>query len=61
MENELLNVIPKYLPLSQEEKKVIMDSAVFRTCKKGTVLRKEGDLSQESYYVVDGEEKTTTF
>lgn len=59
------------MELSEEEKKAITDLAIFRNFKKGTVLLKEGDISDESYfvikgclrcyYMIEGEEKTTAF
>ncbi|MBK6266064.1 Crp/Fnr family transcriptional regulator [Marivirga sp. S37H4] len=71
MENELFNFISKYIKLTEEERKVITDLAIFRTYKKGTVLLKEGDLSNDGYFVIkgcirtyhviDGEEKITAF
>lgn len=71
MENKLFEFIAEYMPLLAEEKQAIMDLAIFRNYKKGTVLLKEGDLSRDgyfvikgclrSYYVIGGEEKTTAF
>lgn len=71
MEKELFAFISKYMPLLEEEKKAIIDLALFKSYKKGTVLLKEGDLSKDgyfvikgclrSYYIIDGEEKTTAF
>lgn len=71
MENELFDFISQYMPLLEEEKKVIIGLDIFRTYKKGTILLKEGQLSNEGYfvikgcircyYVIDGEEKTTAF
>lgn len=59
------------MPLTDDEKKVITDLDLFRPVKKGTILLKEGQLSQEGYfvlkgcvrkyYIIDGEEKTTNF
>ena len=69
MENELFDFISTYMPLLEEEKKAIIDLAIFRSYKKGAVLLKEGDLSKDgyfvskdclrSYYIIDGDEKTT--
>ncbi len=71
MQNILFDYISKYMPLTDEEKKVITDLDLFRPVKKGTILLKEGQLSQEGYfvlkgcirkyYIIDGEEKTTNF
>ncbi len=71
MENILFDYLAKYLILSEEEKKAILDLDVFKTYDSGTILLKEGDLSNEgyfvikgcirSYYIIDGEEKTTEF
>lgn len=71
MENILFEFIGKYMVLSEEEKKAILDLDIFRAEKKGTVLLHEGQISNQGYfvlkgclrvfYLVDGEEKTTAF
>ena len=53
------------------EKKAIIDLDIFRNCKKGSVLLEEGQISKDgyfvlkgcirSYYIIDGDEKTTAF
>jgi CRP-like cAMP-binding protein len=71
MENLLFNFISKYVSLSEDEKQAIKDLNIFKTLKKNTVLLKEGQTSNEgyfvlkgcvrSYYIIEGEEKTTAF
>lgn len=71
MKETLFDFIEKYMILTEEEKNSIIDLNIFRTLKKGTVLLSEGQYSTESffvlkgcirtYYVVDGDEKTTEF
>ena len=71
MDQILLNFLEKYVQLSEEEKKSIIDLAFFQSYKKGTILLEEGQLSKNGYfvikgcircyYIVDGEEKTTAF
>jgi CRP-like cAMP-binding protein len=71
MQNLLFDFISKYVSLTEEEKNAIDSLDIFRSVKKGTVLLKEGQKSQESYfvlkgcirtyYIIDGEEKTTSF
>lgn len=71
MEDILFDFIAKYMVLTEEEKKAIIDLDLFRSVKKGTTLLKEGQISKDSYfvlkgcirtyYVLDGEEKTTGF
>lgn len=71
IENYLFNFIEQYMPLMEEEKKAIIDLNIFRSFKKGTVLVKEGDIIKgghfvikgclRSYYIIEGEEKTTGF
>jgi CRP-like cAMP-binding protein len=71
MENVLFNFISKYISLTEEEKNTILSLDIFRTLKKGTILLKEGQHSLEgyfvlkgclrTYYIIDGEEKTTDF
>jgi len=71
MDQVLIKFIEKYIQLSEEEKNVIIDLAVFKSFKKGTILLKEGQLSRDGYFVIQGcircyymvdtEEKTTAF
>jgi len=71
MENKLFEFIAKYMPLSEDEKQVIIDLDIFKRFKKGSILLKEGDVSNHyyfvvegclrCYYIIDGEEKTTAF
>jgi CRP-like cAMP-binding protein len=71
MEKALFNFIAKYMPLSAEEKQAIIELDIFRNYKKGTIILKEGQYSKvgyfvikgciRSYYIIDGEEKSTGF
>ncbi|KQC02669.1 Crp/Fnr family transcriptional regulator [Pedobacter sp. Hv1] len=71
MEQILFDYIENYIQLSVEEKQIIKDLSLMKTYEKGTVLLAEGQKSQDnyfvlkgclrSYYVIDGEEKTTGF
>ncbi|RPA68023.1 Crp/Fnr family transcriptional regulator [Cyclobacteriaceae bacterium YHN15] len=71
MENRLFDFISKYISLTEDEKSALLSLDLFRTVKKGTILLKEGQQSKESYfvlkgcirtyYILDGEEKTTAF
>jgi len=71
MENKLFEFLEQYMPLEQEEKQAIIDLALFRNYKKGTVILREGHSARETYFVIsgclrtyyniDGEEKTTAF
>lgn len=71
MENILFDYLSKYMILTADEKKAIIDLDVFKHYKKGTLLLKEGQFSDygyfvikgciRSYYLVDGDEKTTAF
>lgn len=59
------------MPLTEEESKAIVDSMCIKTFKKGTILLKEGQISTEcyfilegcirQYYLIDGDEKTNNF
>jgi len=70
-ENILFDFISKYVSLTDDEKNAILSLDLFRSVKKGTTLLKEGQQSNESYfvlkgciriyYLIDGEEKTTAF
>ncbi len=71
MENILFDFISKYIPLSEDEKNAIISLDIFRSVKKGQTLLKEGQNSKDgyfvlkgcirTYYIIDGEEKTTAF
>ena len=71
MKNILFDFISKYISLTEDEKNAILSLDLFRSVKKGTTLLKEGQKSKNSYfvlkgcirtyYVLDGEEKTTAF
>jgi CRP-like cAMP-binding protein len=71
MEKLLFDFISKYVELSTEEKNAILALDIFRSVEKGQDLLKEGQKSQEGYFVLkgclrkyfiaDGEEKTTAF
>lgn len=71
MQNILFDFISKYISLSEDEKNAIVSLDIFRNEKKGTILLKEGQRSNEgyfvlqgcirTYYMINGEEKTTAF
>jgi CRP-like cAMP-binding protein len=71
MQNILFDFLSKYVSLTEEEKNAIVSLDIFRSVKKGTILLREGQKSKDSYfvlkgcfrtyYVIDGEEKTTAF
>ena len=71
MQDILFDFISKYIALTEDEKNALLSLDLFHSVKKGTVLLKEGQRSQESYfvlkgcirayYIIDGEEKTTAF
>lgn len=71
MENILFDFISKYVSLTEDEKNALLSLDIFRSVKKGATLLKEGQKSKESYfvlkgcirtyYIIDGEERTTAF
>ena len=71
MENILFDYISKHITLTEEEKKAITELDIFKSVKKGTILLKEGERSTVEYfvlkgclrtfYLIDGQEKTTAF
>lgn len=71
MQDLLFDFISKYISLTEEEKNAVFSLDLFKTVKKGTILLKEGQKSKDSYfvlkgcirtyYILDGEEKTTAF
>jgi CRP-like cAMP-binding protein len=71
MKNILFDFIAKYISLTEDEKNAILSLDLFRSVKKGTTILKEGQETKDSYfvlkgcirtyYIIDGEEKTTAF
>ncbi|WP_416864580.1 MAG: Crp/Fnr family transcriptional regulator [Imperialibacter sp.] len=71
MQDILFDFIAKYITLTDEEKNAINSVDIFRSVKKGSVLLSKGQRSKNSYfvlkgcirtyYIIDGEEKTTAF
>jgi CRP-like cAMP-binding protein len=71
MQDILFDFIAKYITLTEEEKGAINSVDIFRSVKKGAVLLSKGQQSKNSYfvlkgcirtyYIIDGEEKTTAF
>jgi len=71
MENILFDYLSKYIQLSADEKMAIIDLDIFKQYKKETILLKEGQNSDNGYfvikgcircyYIINGEEKTTNF
>ncbi len=71
MEIRILKYLSKYTSITEELENAINESTFFKTYKKGTTLLKEGGLSNECYFILegcirsyflkDGEEKTIEF
>lgn len=71
MENEILKYLSKYIPITTELKEEINKIEFIKCYDKGTIILEEGKVSNEcffiikgcirSYYIKDGEEKTTEF
>lgn len=71
MEHKLLSHFLKISPLTDEEKEAILDNMLTRTYQKGDYLLRAGQISTETYFVleglvreyveVEGEEKTINF
>lgn len=71
MDNEILNYLAKYIPITRELEDEIGKIEFIKKYKKGTILLEEGKISNEcyfiikgcirSYYIKDGDEKTTEF
>ena len=71
MENNILKYLAKYTSITRELENAVNESAFFKTYKKGTILLKEGNFSNECYFILegcirsyflkDGEEKTIEF
>jgi len=71
MENILFDYLSKYITLTANESRAIISLDIFKQYKKDTILLKEGQNSDNSYFVIggclrcyyikDGEERTTAF
>lgn len=71
MENEIYEYLSKYIPITEELEEELSKIEFIKRFVKGTILLEEGKISKEcffiikgcirSYYLKDGEEKTTEF
>jgi len=71
MENEIVKLISRFISLNDEESKAFAECIPIKTFKKGNILLKEGQVSRDSYfviegcvrkyYIIDGDERTTEF
>lgn len=71
MQDKLFGFIAKYITLTDDEKAALLSLNLFQSVKRGTILLKEGQQSKDSYfvfngcirtyYIINGEEKTTAF
>lgn len=68
---DISTFIQSDIPLTEEEKQILIECIPVQNFPKGTILLKEGQVARNgyynikgcvrSYYLVDGEEKTTQF
>ncbi len=71
MDDKIIEFISQYITLTEEEKEVIKSQNMIRYYLKGAELLSEGEYARDcyfvlkgcvrSYYIVDGEERTTEF
>jgi CRP-like cAMP-binding protein len=71
MKEELLKFVRQFPSITEEEAIAIASDLIARSCQKGTILLKEGEINKEcyfvlkgcvrQYYLVNGEEKSTAF
>lgn len=71
MENDIVKFISRFLTLNDEESKAFTECIPIKSFKKGDILLIEGQVSRNSYfviegcirkyYIIDGEERTTEF
>ena len=54
IENELVKYLTKYTSLSDELINVIVENSEIKSYKKGTILLREGELSNECYLILKG-------
>ena len=68
---ELVSYLSRYIPISEDLEKVFMESALVQKFPRGTVLLREGDRAEKSYFILkgcirsyilkEGEDKTIDF
>jgi CRP-like cAMP-binding protein len=71
MQNKILKYISKFVPITKDLEKSILESTNIKSFPKGTILLKEGNVSNECYfilkgcircfYIKNGDEKTKEF
>lgn len=71
MENEIVKLVSRYLKLTNEEALTFAECIPIKTFQKGDLLLREGQVSRDSYFVIEGcirkyylingEELTTAF
>ncbi len=71
MEKDLIAYLSKYITLTDKEVEAVINLNLIQRFKKGTTLLQMGEVSNKcyfvlkgcirSYYLIDGEEKTTEF
>ncbi|WP_282053419.1 Crp/Fnr family transcriptional regulator [Maribacter luteus] len=71
MENDIVKLISRFLTLTEEESTAFVECIPIESFEKGTILLKEGQVSRESYfviqgcvrkyYLIEGDERTTAF
>tara|TARA_R110000765_G_scaffold222003_1_gene326096 strand:- start:20163 stop:20738 length:576 start_codon:yes stop_codon:yes gene_type:complete len=71
MENDIVKLISRFLTLTEKESTAFIECIPIISFEKGTILLREGQISRDSYfviegcvrkyYIIDGEERTTEF
>lgn len=71
MENEIYKYLSKYIPITKELEEELSKIEFIKSFPKGTILLEEGKVSNECYFIIkgcirsfyikDGEERTTEF
>ncbi|MCU0416180.1 MAG: Crp/Fnr family transcriptional regulator [Cytophagaceae bacterium] len=71
MHTILFDFISRYITLTEEEKNALLELNIFHSVKKGTILVEAGQCTIDNffvlkgcirtYYIIEGEEKTTAF
>ena len=71
MEDEILKYVSKFISLTEEETKAILEDITIQNFEKGTILLNEGKVSKEGFFIlkgcirqyciINGEERTTNF
>lgn len=54
MKNKLLEYLSSFAEITKEIEEAISENSIFKEFKKGDILLKEGEISKECYFIIEG-------